>query len=72
MDIQSIRECVLRSHHELHGFLMVVIGTGPVPESLHISVHDGKVHSILKASGARGREPKPTLHPHGEKPFRRT
>jgi integrative and conjugative element protein (TIGR02256 family) len=60
-DIQSIRECVLRSRHELQGFTMVVVGTGPVPESLHISVHDGKVHSVLKASGAGSPEAKTTL-----------
>ncbi len=60
-DIQSIRECVLKSRHELNGFIMVIVGTGPVPQSLHISVHDGRVHSVLKASGAGGSEQKPTL-----------
>lgn len=49
-DIQSIRECVVKSRHELNGFIMVIVGTGPVPQSLHISVHDGKVHSVLKGS----------------------
>ncbi len=57
-DIESIRECVRRSRHELTGFLMVVVGTGPVPDSLDVSAHDGKVHSVLKASGAASREPK--------------
>jgi len=60
-DIRSIRECVLRSRHELNGFVMVVVGTGPVPQSLHISIHDGSIHSVLKSSEAERRETKVPL-----------
>jgi integrative and conjugative element protein (TIGR02256 family) len=61
VDIDSIRECVLRSRHELNGFLMVVVGTGPVPQALHISTHDGRTFTVLKASDRVDPEPKGSL-----------
>ena len=50
VDVDSIRESVLKSRHDLNGFLMVVVGTGPVPQSLHISIHDGRTFTVLKPS----------------------
>jgi integrative and conjugative element protein (TIGR02256 family) len=41
-DIESIAECVRESTHNLIGFVLVIVGTLPLPDGLHVSVHDGK------------------------------
>lgn len=61
VDVDSIRECVLRSRHELNGFLMVVVGTGPLPQALHISIHDGQTLTVLKGSERADPEPNDSL-----------
>ena len=47
-DLHSISECLIRSRHELNAFVMVIVGTAPLPEALHVSVHDGTSHTVLK------------------------
>ncbi|WP_367651140.1 Mov34/MPN/PAD-1 family protein [Komagataeibacter oboediens] len=38
-DIASMSSMVAASHHELSGFLMIIIGTLPLPQGLWISLH---------------------------------
>lgn len=45
LDITSIADCYRRSHHDLAGFVLVVVGTAPFPGGLHVSLHSG-VHTI--------------------------
>lgn len=40
-DLSSIGDTVRRSRHVLNGFLLVVIGTGPLPENMYVGIHDG-------------------------------
>ena len=46
-DIKTINEAVAKSQHHLHGFVMVIVGTGSFPEALHISVNTTTSHVRL-------------------------
>jgi len=35
-DIRTIKEAVAKSRHHLHGFLMIVVGSGDFPIGLHV------------------------------------
>ena len=37
-DLQSMKECFERSVHELHAFLMIIVGTALPPKGLHVSL----------------------------------
>jgi integrative and conjugative element protein (TIGR02256 family) len=40
VDVRNTADCVKRSHHALHGFVMVIVGRSPLPGSLFVSVCD--------------------------------
>lgn len=50
-DFVSIRNCFMKSRHDLNAFLLVIVGLAPLPAGLHVSLHDGKAPIILQ--GAR-------------------
>jgi len=54
-DFASIGECVLRSMHDLNGFLLVIVGRAAPPEGLHVSFHDGACARQLVALSRRRR-----------------
>lgn len=37
-DLQNMTECFERSVHELHAFIMIIVGTALSPEGLHVSL----------------------------------
>jgi integrative and conjugative element protein (TIGR02256 family) len=39
IDLESMSELVLKSRHELSGFLMVIVGSSEPPEGLWVSFH---------------------------------
>jgi integrative and conjugative element protein (TIGR02256 family) len=51
-DYQSIQDSVRRSAHQLQGFLLIVVGTLPAPEGLHVSIHDGNRAFVLTVFAA--------------------
>lgn len=40
-DLINMRECVKRSKRAVSGFLLLIVGTAPMPQGLHASLHDG-------------------------------
>lgn len=38
IDIASARECVIRSTHQLRGFVSAIVGTAPFPEGLFVGI----------------------------------
>jgi len=46
-DLQSMRECVRKSSHQLNGFLLVIVGNATVPVGLHVSLHSGFEVAVL-------------------------
>jgi len=38
-DLKSMKEMIAKSHYELEGFLMVIVGTSRPPEGLWVSLH---------------------------------
>jgi integrative and conjugative element protein (TIGR02256 family) len=38
-DLQNIRDTVRDSHHDLAGFVLIVVGMAPFPAGLHVSFH---------------------------------
>jgi integrative and conjugative element protein (TIGR02256 family) len=47
-DLRNIKECFVRSQHELNGFVLVIVGTSPAPEGLRVSVNDGINDFVLR------------------------
>lgn len=41
-DLVNIIECYNQSKHDLKYFIMVIVGTAPFPECLHVSIHNGQ------------------------------
>ena len=41
-DLVNILECYDQSKHDLKYFIMVIVGTDPFPEGLHVSIHNGQ------------------------------
>lgn len=41
-DLDNMRECVRKSRRAVSGFLLVIVGTAPLPNGLHASLHDGQ------------------------------
>ena len=39
-DLASMADLFVRSKHELHAFVMVIVGTAGFPEGLHVSLHE--------------------------------
>lgn len=39
-DSESIRDCFVKSKHHLLGFLLIIVGTAPLPEGLYVSLND--------------------------------
>jgi integrative and conjugative element protein (TIGR02256 family) len=46
-DIRTIEEAVAKSPHHLHGFLMIVVGSGDFPIALHVSLNTEACHLRL-------------------------
>jgi len=46
-DIRTINEAVAKSQHHLHGFIMIVVGSGSFPASLHVSLNTANSHLRL-------------------------
>ncbi len=40
-DLDSIRDCVKKSQHNLEGFILVIVGRLDPPAGLHVLLHDG-------------------------------
>jgi integrative and conjugative element protein (TIGR02256 family) len=53
-DLQSISECMKRSHHDLSAFIMIIVGTAQLPKALHVSVNDGTHHIHIAAVTSSG------------------
>ena len=52
-----MKECFERSVHELHAFLMIIVGTALPPEGIHISlIKKDAVLTMVQAT----RAPQPT------------
>lgn len=49
-DTWSIAECVAKSRHQLHGFVLVIVGQTEFPAGLHVSVHDGNSSYALAST----------------------
>jgi len=47
-DLTSINECARQSTHGLNGFILIVVGTAPFPQGLHVSLHTGNEQLVLK------------------------
>jgi integrative and conjugative element protein (TIGR02256 family) len=41
-DYRTISSCFRRSEHSLNAFLLAIIGVGPLPSALHLSLHDSQ------------------------------
>jgi integrative and conjugative element protein (TIGR02256 family) len=46
-DAESFADIVRRSHHELNGFVLVIVGTDAPPVGLSVSVFDRTMRAIL-------------------------
>ena len=42
-----MRECVNKSRRAISGFLLIIVGTAPLPSGLRASLHDGKNTLLL-------------------------
>jgi integrative and conjugative element protein (TIGR02256 family) len=49
-DFASIRNCFMKSRHDLNAFLLVIVGLAPLPAGLHVSLHDGNAPIILQGT----------------------
>lgn len=47
VDISSMAECFRASKHYHQSFVMVIVGTGPFPSSLSVTLHTDKKHIRL-------------------------
>lgn len=47
-DLASMADLYVRSKHELHAFLMVIVGTVSFPDGLHLSLHEANKWSKLE------------------------
>jgi integrative and conjugative element protein (TIGR02256 family) len=48
-DLRNMQECVKRSKRAVSGFLLLIVGTAPMPRGFHASLHDGNDVLFLKA-----------------------
>jgi integrative and conjugative element protein (TIGR02256 family) len=49
IDTRNISDCIRRSDHALNGFVMVIVGRLPLPDSLFVSVCDrSSVHRLVQ------------------------
>ena len=46
-DLVNILECYNQSNHDLKYFIMVIVGTAPFPDGLHVSIHSGSSSTSL-------------------------
>ena len=46
-DLVNILECYNQSKHDLKYFIMVIVGTAPFPDGLHVSIHRGSSSANL-------------------------
>jgi integrative and conjugative element protein (TIGR02256 family) len=51
LDYRSIQASVRESTHHLKGFVLIIVGTLPAPQGLHVSINDGKEAFALSVSG---------------------
>ena len=47
-DLASMADLYVRSKHELHAFVMVIVGTAGFPRGLHVSLHESSSWSKLQ------------------------
>jgi integrative and conjugative element protein (TIGR02256 family) len=50
-DLSTINEIFCKSHHQLNGFILIVVGTKSFPIGISLSLHNEKEHLILDADG---------------------
>jgi integrative and conjugative element protein (TIGR02256 family) len=41
-DHESIRDCFMKSTHHLLGFLLIIVGTAPLPKGLYVSLNNNE------------------------------
>lgn len=46
-DLKNISECYNKSKHNLQYFIMVVVGTAPFPNGIHVSLNSKNIHRKL-------------------------
>lgn len=51
LDYRSIQASVRESAHQLHGFVLIVVGTICAPDGLHVSVNDGNRAFTISVPG---------------------
>lgn len=51
-DMDNMRECVKKSRRAVSGFLLIIVGTAPLPCGLHGSLHDGSDMLLLHLEDA--------------------
>ena len=51
-DIRTIKEAVAKSKHHLHGFVLIIVGSGRFPAALYISFNTTETHLRLIANEA--------------------
>jgi integrative and conjugative element protein (TIGR02256 family) len=49
-DLDNMRECVRKSRRAISGFLLIIVGTDPLPGGLHSSLHNGKDTLLLQVA----------------------
>ncbi|RWJ00050.1 Mov34/MPN/PAD-1 family protein [Mesorhizobium sp.] len=54
VDTESMRDLVVRSRHQLNGFIMVIVGTRDAPHGLSVTFHSRAATLHLKPEGAIG------------------
>lgn len=47
-DLESMSDLFVRSKHQLNAFVMIIVGTAPFPDGLHISLHEANAWSKLE------------------------
>lgn len=50
-DVESMHELVTKSVHSFNGFVLVIVGTAPLPDGLFVSVYNGAGDLPLSAVG---------------------
>lgn len=49
LDLESMKDCFAKSHHEHASFIMIIVGDTDAPKWLWVSLHNGKSYIRLEA-----------------------
>lgn len=60
-DLDNMQECVRKSRRAVSGFLLIIVGTAPLPCGLHASLHDGKETLLLTIQNESATTQNPSL-----------